>query len=519
MPSSAKLRLPLFDFSRKGPALPLPALASGQETAMKATIYKIFYKNGCAGSYSPVCLRIIGFCFFMDLLLRRLQAFQQPGKEFIPRPRTGELQDEATGVPDNFPTHINDASHDGLHAAACCLFQPQRLGIDHVLVNDFEHVVNEHPHFQERTVYREFAGRQPFHIHFRLKLCVILLACAPLPVGLQNLFFCCIKACPCRENDCLRRPQELPVFAADFGYFKNHADRIFNSFNRPVHAALVDSLFLCLLNKAAILLCSLKPLRFCFFAQIMLDDKPGVRPFIQKPEKICTVKASVGYQQERGINELVGVIQALINKFGGSGSKRMGASFPELGIDHPSTAKMSKYGGKAVSTIISWGASLLFRVGIVKDGYINIHTYPGMVSNARIIGIYTHLSAKIKGTLMNTLFKSGTGTHVLKPLPEDFCRWYPVDTEGVLKERVLRKLLYMVKIGFALGNQAAEASKNVRIGNLRLFHPGNTQACIVKAADAGHLANQRESGMTYRSFTGMGNRIDLHAHLPPSPGW
>ena len=87
--------------------------------------------------------------------------------------------------------------------------------------------------------------------------------------------------------------------------------------------------------------------------------------------------------------------------------------------------------------------------------------------------------------MLNAFLKASTSAHISKPLPEGLSRLLSVYAKGLLKERVFSKLADMVKVSFALGDEAAEASQNIRIGNLGLLHVGNAQTCVIKVADAG----------------------------------
>ena len=194
-------------------------------------------KNACIETHFSICALVIAICLLRAQALSRLQALHYTGKKLIPGLRAGELQNEASGVSGYSAAHVNDAAHNGFHSPACRLFKPQGLGKDHVLANDLEHVVDQHPHFQEGAVYRKLARRQPFNVELTFKLRMILLTCAALPVGLQHIFFCRLKACPGRENDYLWRPQELSLFALYFSNLKNHAYRRLDAFHRAIQAA------------------------------------------------------------------------------------------------------------------------------------------------------------------------------------------------------------------------------------------------------------------------------------------
>ena len=368
--------------------------ADAGKSLLQAMMNSKISQNAYLEAHSTLCTRLIVLCLLRRLALSRLQAFHHASKKFIPWLRAGELQDKASGVPGYSAAHINDAAHNGFHSAPGRLLKSQGLGKDHVLADDLEHVVNQHPHFQEGAVYRKLTGRQPFNVELAFKFRMILLTCAALPVGLQNIFFCRLKACPGRKNDYLGRPQKLPIFALDLSDFKNHAHRRLDAFNRTTQAAPIDHFVRCALNNAPVLLASSSHLVLLSFRRLCLMIKPVLFLFtkslinsrLSKPE---SATRSTGSSINWSVQSRLCLIKSIVPAANVCALAGRSLAF----TIHP-PPRWANYWGKSIATVISKARTFFFGVRVVKDSYIKIQTHPRLIINPGLFGLNSHFLAE-----------------------------------------------------------------------------------------------------------------------------
>ncbi len=433
------------------------------------------------------------------------------------------MKSQLSGMPGYLPTHEDHTSHHCLQPAASSLLQPQSLGHDHVLGNDFEHVIDQHAQEQKRAVHLEFPGWQPFHIHLVLKLGVILLARAPVPISLQNILFWQIQRGPGRKDFDLWNKEQLSFSAGYLPHLKHHPYRLFFVLDFSGNTAAVNVLG-CLtrvkrLHFLVVGLGSFQPLFFALLPQVVLDDEVDHVSIDEIQDHLLAVKPAVHNQQERVLDHALAILKALEDEILGSWGQRVRASGSESGIHHPTPTQMGKYRIEPKLVVVGEFGPFLLGIVVVKDHCVYVHAHPAAVIMTDILRLHAQLIPQVQRAFRELAFQLCLKAQSLESLSQNFWRRRSCQVKGIQEKGILAEFLDLIKIRFALTQQTAQRSDDFLVRYLGLLCFTYISAQLIYAAYSSQFTYQGQSCMPKLRGSTLVKLTDDHLHQPPCTYW
>lgn len=118
----------------------------------------------------------------------------------------------------------------------------------------------------------------------------------------------------------------------------------------------------------------------------------------QACDDIAAVEPVVHDQEQRVLDQLLAVIQAVKDELPGSRGQGMGATGTKLGVNHPATAQVGEKGNEAEFVGVGVFSPPFLGVRVVKDHRIDVHADPAILLALDVFRLHAHTVPQIDKT-------------------------------------------------------------------------------------------------------------------------